>query len=241
MPRRALGAGRPPVFVSLHGGPSSYATPTYQPDLQYYVARGIAVLDLNYRGSTGHGRDFAELNDRELKANEPGDIADAVAWLRSTGRFDPERVAVGGVSYGGYLTNLVLGTYPDLFVAGVSVVGVSDWVTALEGASPSLRASDRLEFGDIGDPAVREFFARLSPINNAERIRTPLIVLHGANDPRDPVTESDRFVERIRAAGGDVTYLRFPDEGHGISRLANRIHAYRRTAAFLEEQFTRGR
>ena len=241
VPHEALGGGKPPVYLSLHGGPSSYAMPTYRPDLQYYVARGIAVLDLNYRGSTAHGRDFAERNDRELKANEAGDIADAVAWLRSTTRFDPERVAVGGGSYGGYLTNLALGTYPDMFVAGVSAVGVSDWVSALEGASPSLRASDRLEFGDISDPAVREFFARLSPINNSERIRAPLIVLHGANDPRDPVTESDRLVERIRAAGGDVTYLRFPDEGHGISRLANRIHAYRRIAAFLEEQFTRPR
>ncbi|MGI8706519.1 MAG: S9 family peptidase [Sphingomicrobium sp.] len=239
MPERALGGGRPPVYLSLHGGPSSYAMPSYRPDLQYYVARGIAVLDLNYRGSTAHGRAFAELNDRELKANEAGDIADAVGWLRSTGRVDAERIAVGGGSYGGYLTNLALGTYPDMFVAGVSAVGVSDWVTALEGASPSLKASDRLEFGDISDPAVREFFARLSPINNAERIRTPLMVLHGANDPRDPVTESDRFVARIRASGGDVTYLRFPDEGHGISRLANRIHAYRRIAAFLEERFTK--
>jgi dipeptidyl aminopeptidase/acylaminoacyl peptidase len=88
---------------------------------------------------------------------------------------------------------------------------------------------------------VREFFASLYPINNAERIRTPLMVLHGANDPRDPVTESDHFVERIRAAGGTVTYLRFPDEGHSIAKLANRVHAYRRIAAFLEEQFTRGR
>ena len=239
MPDRALGGGKPPVFLAIHGGPSAHARPFFQPDLQYYVSRGIAVLDLNYRGSTGHGRDFAELNDRELKANEVGDLADAVAWLRSTGRVDADRVAVGGASYGGYLTNAALGTYPDMFVAGVSAVGVSDWVTALEGASPALKASDRLEYGDISDPDVREFFARLSPINNAERITTPLMVLHGANDPRDPVTESDRFVERIRAAGGDVTYLRFPDEGHGISKLANRVHAYRRIAAFLEEQFTR--
>lgn len=241
MPRHALGGSRPPVFLSLHGGPSAHATPTYRADVQYYLSRGIAVLDFNYRGSTGQGRAFAELNDRELKANEAGDVADAVAWLRANPAVDGSRVAVGGGSYGGYLTNLALGTYPDMFVAGVSSVGVADWVTALEGASPALKASDRMEFGDISDPAVRAFFSRLSPINNAERIRTPLIVLHGANDPRDPVTESDRLVERIRAGGGQVTYLRFPDEGHGITRLANRVHAYRRIAAFLEEQFSRGR
>lgn len=239
LPETALGGGKPPVFLAVHGGPSAHARPTYQPDFQYYVARGIAVLDLNYRGSTGHGRDFAELNDREGKLNEVGDLADAVAWLRASGRVDADRVAVGGISYGGYLTNAALGAYPDMFVAGVSAVGVSDWVTALEGASPALKASDRLEYGDISDPAVRRFFAALSPINNAERIRTPLMVLHGANDPRDPVTESDHFVERIRAAGGNVTYLRFPDEGHGIAKLANRVHAYRRIAAFLEERFAR--
>lgn len=241
MPERALGGGKPPVYLSVHGGPSAHAVPAFRPDIQYYVARGIAVLDFNYRGSTGHGRKFAELNDRELKANEAGDLADAVKWLRSSGRVDGSRVAIGGGSYGGYLTNLALGTYPEMFVAGVSQVGVSDWVKALEGASPGLKASDRIEYGDISDPKVRAFFAKLSPINNASRIKTPLMVIHGANDPRDPVTESDHFVQAIRDAGGQVTYLRFPDEGHGISKLANRIHAYRRIAAFLEEQFTKAR
>ncbi len=241
MPERPLGGARPPVFLAVHGGPGSHATPSYQADKQYYVAKGIAVLDLNYRGSTGHGRKFAELNDRENKVNEVGDLADAVRWLRSTGRVDGERIAVGGGSYGGYLTNLALGTYTDMFVAGVSSVGVSNWVTALEGASPALKASDRIEFGDISDPKVRAFFAKLSPINNAAKIKTPLMVLHGANDPRDPVTESDEFVQAIRNAGGKVTYLRFPDEGHGISKLDNRVHAYRRIAAFLEEQFAAGR
>ncbi|WP_431849944.1 prolyl oligopeptidase family serine peptidase [Allosphingosinicella sp.] len=241
MPRRPLGGSRPPVFLAVHGGPSAHATPGFDAETQYYAARGIAVLDFNYRGSTGQGRKFAELNDRELKVNEAGDIADAVAWLRASGRVDGDRIAIGGGSYGGYLTNLSLGTFPDMFVAGVSSVGVSDWVKALEGASPGLKASDQIEYGDISDPKVRAFFSQLSPINNARKIKTPLMVLHGANDPRDPVTESDHFVQAIRDAGGQVTYLRFPDEGHGISKLANRIHAYRRIAAFLEEQFTRKR
>ncbi len=241
LPERSLGGSRPPVFLAVHGGPSGHAVPSYQPDLQYYAAKGIAVLDLNYRGSTGHGRRFAELNDRSGKADEVGDLADAIAWLRSTGRVDADRVAVGGASYGGYLTNLALGTYPDLFVGGVSAVGVSNWVTALEGASPALKASDREEFGDIADPKVRAFFTKLSPINNVAKIKTPLMVLHGANDPRDPVSESDDLVRAIRAANGEVTYLRFPDEGHGISKLANRIHAYRRIAAFLEAQFSKPR
>jgi dipeptidyl aminopeptidase/acylaminoacyl peptidase len=237
MPAPAADGRKPPVYMRVHGGPSAYATPGFAADVQYYVARGIAVLDFNYRGSTGQGKAFEQLNDREKKVDEVGDLADAAAWLRNSGKVDGTRIAVGGGSYGGYLTNQALGTYPDMFVAGVSIVGVSDWVTALEQASPGLKAADKLEFGDIADPKVRAFFAKLSPINNVAKIKTPMLVMHGANDPRDPVTESDRLVEGIRANGGTVTYLRFPDEGHGIARLANRVHGYRAIAAFLEENF----
>lgn len=142
-----------------------------------------------------------------------------------------------GGSYGGYLTNAAVGAYPDLFKAGISFVGVSDWVKALEGAGPALKASDRLEYGDIDDPDDRKFFASISPINNVAKIKTPLLVEHGANDPRDPVTESDRFVEGVRKNGTEVIYLRFPDEGHSMVRRENRVHAYRRIAEFLEEKF----
>lgn len=239
LPKTAAGAGKPPVFIAIHGGPSAFADAGFDAQTQYLVSCGIAVLDFNYRGSTGQGRAFANLNDRENKVNEVGDLADAAAWLKADGRVDGSRIALGGGSYGGYLTNQAVGTYPDLFIAGVSEVGVSDWVAALEGASPALKASDRLEFGDIADPNVRAFFAKLSPINNVDRIKTPLLVIHGANDPRDPVTESDRLVEGIRRNGGEVTYLRFADEGHGISKLANRVHAYRTVATFLEAQFAK--
>lgn len=231
------GSARPPVYINVHGGPSAHASAGYSGFIQYLVARGIAVLDVNYRGSTGQGKAFAELNDREKKVDEVGDLADAVQWLRASGKVDGSRVAIGGGSYGGYLTNQALGTYPEMFVAGVSIVGVSDWVAALEGASPELKASDKLEFGDISDPKVRAFFAKLSPINNVARIKTPMLVMHGANDPRDPVTESDRLVAGIRANGGQVTYLRFADEGHGIAKLANRVYGYRTIAAFLEQRF----
>ena len=107
-------------------------------------------------------------------------------------------------------------------------------MTALEGASPQLKASDRIEYGDIDDPEDRKFFVELSPITYAKHIRAPLMVIHGANDPRDPITEADQLVEAIRRQGGEVEYLRFPDEGHGIRKLPNRIIAYRRIAAFLE-------
>jgi len=192
------------------------------------------VLDLNFRGSTGYGKRFTRLDDRRLRPNAVKDLAGALDWLATTGKVDVARAGVMGGSYGGYLTFAALAQLPDRFRAGVGLVGVSNWVTALEGASPQLKASDRIEYGDIDDPEDRKFFVELSPITHVRRVRAPLMVLHGANDPRDPVSEADQLVAAIRAQGGQVEYLRFPDEGHGIRKLTNRVTAYRRIAGFLE-------
>jgi dipeptidyl aminopeptidase/acylaminoacyl peptidase len=161
-------------------------------------------------------------------------MADALAWLDRQALVDGSRASVMGGSYGGYLTMAAMTRLPDRFKSGVAFVGVSNWLTALEGASPELKASDRIEYGDIDNPDDRAFFEEISPIRYVKNVRAPVMVLHGANDPRDPVTESDQFVRGIREIGGEVEYLRFPDEGHGIRKLANRITAYRRIAAFLE-------
>ena len=225
---------KPPVLLSVHGGPTAQARPRFSAVHQYLLSRSIAVFDLNYRGSTGYGKQFARLNDRRLRANEYFDMADAIEWLASQGEVDATRAGVMGGSYGGYLTMAALTRLPEYFKSGVAFVGVSNWVTALEGASPQLKASDRLEYGDIDDAHDREFFRHISPITHVQNVRAPVMVIHGANDPRDPVTESDQFVRGIREQGGEVEYLRFPDEGHGIRKLSNRIIAYRRIAAFLE-------
>ena len=140
-----------------------------------------------------------------------------------------------GGSYGGYMVNAVMGLYPDAFKAGASFVGVSNWVRALEEASPGLKASDLIEYGDIREEKWQKFYAENSPINNAHRIKAPMFFEHGVNDPRDPVTESDRMVKEIRDNGFEVEYLRFPDEGHSIRQMKNRITFNRRLAAFLEK------
>jgi len=225
---------RPPVLLGVHGGPTAQARPDFDAVVQYLLTRGIAVFDLNFRGSTGYGKAFARLNDRRLRADEYLDMEDAVRWLGAQGFVDAGRSAVMGGSYGGYLTMAAVTRLPDVFTSGVAFVGVANWVTALEGASPELKASDRIEYGDITDPDDRRFFAEISPLTHVRNVRAPVMVIHGANDPRDPVTESDQFVRGIREIGGQVEYLRFPDEGHGIRKLANRIIAYRRIAAFLE-------
>jgi dipeptidyl aminopeptidase/acylaminoacyl peptidase len=234
LPRGAAAGGRAPVVLNVHGGPTSQARPSFGSVTQYLVARGYAVLDLNFRGSTGYGKRYARLDNGRLRPNAVKDMGAAVEWLAKSGRpLDASKVAVMGGSYGGYMTYAALALLPEKFSAGVSFVGVSNWVTALEGASPELKASDRTEYGNIDDPADREFFKELSPITHVASVRAPLLVSHGANDPRDPVTESDQFVRAIRERGGDVEYMRWPDEGHSIRKLSNRVTAYRRVAAFL--------
>lgn len=229
------GDGPPPVLMAVHGGPTAQARPRFNPAHQYLLSRGVAILDLNFRGSTGYGKTFARLNDQRLREDELLDLEAAVRWLDDRPDVDGTRVAIMGGSYGGYLAMAGLTRLPDLFRSGVSFVGVSDWITALEGASPQLQASDRIEYGDIHEPDDREFFRRISPIRYVDDIRAPIMVLHGANDPRNPVEESDAFVQAVREVGGRVEYLRFPDEGHSIRRLENRVTAYRRIARFLEE------
>jgi dipeptidyl aminopeptidase/acylaminoacyl peptidase len=227
---------RPPLMLMVHGGPTAQARPQFDLVAQYLVGRGFAVFDLNFRGSTGFGKTFARLDNGRSRPDAVRDIEDAVTWLTENAVADPARMGIMGGSYGGYLTNAAVVEYPGLFRAAVSFVGVSDWVRALEEASPALKASDRLEYGDIDDPADREFFAAISPIGKIHQARTPMVVVHGANDPRDPVTESDRLVRGLREQEVEVRYLRFADEGRSVRKLGNRITAYRQIAGFLEQQ-----
>mgnify|MGYP001811888995 CR=1 FL=1 len=225
----------PPVVVSVHGGPTAQSRPTFKAQVQYLVNNGIAVFDVNVRGSTGFGKTYATLDNQEKRLDSVRDLVDTVAFLSEDVRLNTNRIAVMGGSYGGYMVNAVLGSYPGVFDAGASFVGVSDWVRALQEASPALKASDRIEYGDIREERWQEFYKVNSPINNAHKINVPMFVQHGANDPRDPVTESDRIVRTIRDNGGTVTYMRFPDEGHGVSKQPNRVAMYRSLVSFLEE------
>lgn len=236
LPDESDADSRPPVVVKVHGGPTGQSRPNFQAQVQYLVNNGIAVFDVNVRGSTGFGKTYARLDNQEKRLDSVRDLVDTVAFLSGDERLNTNRVAVMGGSYGGYMVNAVLGSYPGVFDAGASFVGVSDWVRALNDASPALKASDRIEYGDITEKRWQEFYKVNSPINNADKITVPMFVEHGANDPRDPVTESDRIVSTVRENGGTVTYMRFPDEGHGISKQANRVAFNRSLVGFLEQQ-----
>jgi dipeptidyl aminopeptidase/acylaminoacyl peptidase len=204
--------------------------------MQYLLDRGIAVFQPNVRGSTGFGRTYVTLDDREKRLDSVRDLVDMLAHFDDDPRIDADRAAVRGGSYGGYMVNAVLAEYPDAFAAGVSLFGVADWVTALEVASPALKASDRIEYGDITEARWREFYENNSPINKADRITAPVLYSHGVMDPRIDIAETETMVKALRENGVEAQFVRIPDEGHGWRKLKNRLFYFRREAEFLREQ-----
>jgi dipeptidyl aminopeptidase/acylaminoacyl peptidase len=224
----------PPVIFEVHGGPTAQSRASFDPVSQYHVARGIAVFKPNVRGSTGFGRTYVKLDDQKQRLDSVRDLVDMLDFFKTDGRVDAFRAAVSGGSYGGYMVNAVLANYPNAFAAGVSRYGVADWVTALQVASPALKASDRIEYGDIRDPKWRAFYTVNSPIRQADKIRVPVLYSHGVMDPRIDIYETEVMVRTLRANGIEAPYIKVPDEGHGWRKLGNRLFYYRRQAEFLE-------
>ncbi|MDJ0921581.1 MAG: S9 family peptidase [Henriciella sp.] len=229
--------GLPPVLFEVHGGPTAQSRPSFDPIVQYHVNRGVAVFEPNVRGSTGFGRTYVTLDDKELRRESVADLIDMLNGLQEDGRVDVDRAAVSGGSYGGYMVNAVLALYPDAFKAGVSRYGVADWVTALQIASPGLKASDRIEYGDITEQKWLDYYTENSPIRMADQIRVPVLYSHGVMDPRIDIYETEVMVRTLRENGIEAPYIRIPDEGHGWRKLSNRLFYYRAEADFLEAQF----
>jgi dipeptidyl aminopeptidase/acylaminoacyl peptidase len=222
---------RPPCIVFVHGGPEGQYRPTFQPMVQHLASAGFAVLAPNVRGSSGYGRDYMHLDDVRRRMDSVADLAYAAYWLRDSGRADPGRIAVYGGSYGGFMVLAALTTYPDLWAAGVDLVGIANFVTFLEHTGPWRRHLREAEYGSLEHD--RDFLEEISPINKVERIRAPLLVIHGANDPRVPIGEAEQMVGRLRALGRTVEFIRLEDEGHQIAKLKNKLAIYPRVSAFL--------
>jgi dipeptidyl aminopeptidase/acylaminoacyl peptidase len=225
--------GNAPVVVNVHGGPESQSRPAFAPVTQYLLHRGYAVFFPNVRGSTGYGKSYTHLDDVTLRMDSVRDLAHAAYWLREHGH---QRVAVMGGSYGGFMVLAALTEYPELWSAGVDIVGIANLVTFLENTGSYRRALRESEYGSL--ERDMEFLGSISPIHKAENIEAPLMVIHGKNDPRVPVGEAEQIVERVRERGGVVEYLLYEDEGHGLAKLKNRLDAYPRIAAFLDEHLS---
>ncbi|MGO8951269.1 MAG: alpha/beta fold hydrolase [Ktedonobacterales bacterium] len=221
-----------PAVVFVHGGPESQARPTFDPVCQYLVASGYAVLAPNVRGSTGYGYAFQSLDDVRLRMDSVADLAATVRWLDDQGIADPRRIAVMGGSYGGFMVLSALTTYPDLWAAGVDIVGIASFVSFLENTGPWRRKLRETEYGSLEND--RDFLEAISPIHHVDAITAALFVVHGANDPRVPVSEAEQIVSALRARDISVEYLRFEDEGHGLSKRANHVKAFPEIGRFLD-------
>ncbi len=190
---------------------------------QYWVGElGAAVLFPNVRGSTGYGKSYLQLDNADKREDSVKDLGALLDWIAAQPELDASRVAVMGGSYGGYMTLAALTHYSDRLRCGIDVVGISHFVTFLKNTEGYRRDLRRVEYGDERDPAMAAFLDRISPLTNASKIRRPLFVVQGANDPRVPASEAEQIVRTVRDGGGAVWYLLAKDEGHGFSKKSNR-------------------
>jgi dipeptidyl aminopeptidase/acylaminoacyl peptidase len=225
-----------PTVLLVHGGPWVRDTWGYDPEAQWLANRGYAVLQVNFRGSTGYGKDFLNAGNREWAAKMHDDLIDAVNWIVEQGIADSKKVAIMGGSYGGYATLVGLTFTPDVFAAGVDIVGPSNLVTLLKSIPPywaPLLANMYHRIGNL--ETEEEFLNSRSPLFFVDRIQKPLLIGQGANDPRVKQAESEQIVEAMRKAGKPVEYVLYTDEGHGFARPENRLHFYAIAEEFLSK------
>jgi dipeptidyl aminopeptidase/acylaminoacyl peptidase len=231
------GEGPFPVVVMVHGGPESQFRPAFQPSYtplqQHLVSCGYAVAAPNVRGSTGYGKRYEHLDDVRLRLDSVRDLAALHDWLGARPRVDASRAALYGRSYGGYMVLAGLAFQPERWAAGVECVGISSFVTFLENTAPWRRAVREPEYGSL--ERDRDFLVEASPITHVDRIRAPLFIQHGANDPRVPLSETQQIHRVLTDKGIRCELLVHEDEGHAISKLENRIETFERAVAFLDE------
>ncbi|MCC7493361.1 MAG: S9 family peptidase [Fimbriimonadaceae bacterium] len=225
--------GPQPAVMVIHGGPEGQTRAGFNPLIQFLANRGYLVLAPNVRGSTGYGKTWHHLDDVRLRLDSVRDAAAAVDWLVADVAADPARIACYGGSYGGFMVLSLVTRYPELWAAGVDVVGIANFVTFLERTGPYRRKLRESEYGSLEHDA--DFLREISPVHYVDQVRCPLFVVQGAQDPRVPQHESDQMVAQLRARGLDCEYLVYPDEGHGLVKLSNRLIAYQAIADFLDQ------
>ena len=241
-PDAARFAGKRPLIVNIHGGPEGQSRPGYLGRNNYLVNElGLAVFYPNVRGSSGFGKRFVALDNGVKREDSVKDIGAFLDRLAADPRIDPARIAVTGGSYGGYMTYASAQMYADRIKAALSIVGISDFTTFLTNTESYRRDLRRVEYGDERDPAIRAVFDRISPLRNVARIKDPLMVVTGGNDPRVPASEADQLVKAVRGGGGTAWHVLARDEGHGFAKKANADYQFWASVAFwrrylLEEE-----
>ncbi|MHC5040169.1 MAG: S9 family peptidase [Planctomycetota bacterium] len=225
-----------PLVLNVHGGPFHRDTWGFHPEAQWFANRGYATLQINFRGSTGYGKRFLNAGNREWGGKMHDDLIDAVEWAVAQGIADPKRMAIYGWSYGGYAALAGAAFTPDAFRCSVAAVGPSNLVTFMRTLPPYWETFKEFLYKRVGHPEQdAEFLKSRSPLFQADRIKIPMLIAQGANDPRVKQAESEQIVEALRKKGHPVEYLLFQDEGHGFMKPENRLKFYRMAEAFLAE------
>ena len=228
--------GKRPVVINIHGGPEGQFQPGFLGRANYYLNEmGVALLFPNVRGSSGYGKTFLTLDNGFKREDSYRDIEALLDWLKTRDDLDADRVMVTGGSYGGHMTLAVATYYPDRIRCAVDIVGISNLVSFLENTEEYRRDLRRAEYGDERDPKMREFMEKTAPVNNVHKIKRPLFVIQGKNDPRVPLIEAEQMVAALKKAGTPVWYLMARDEGHGFAKKTNADFQFYATVLFMRE------
>jgi dipeptidyl aminopeptidase/acylaminoacyl peptidase len=235
-PHQASAAAKAPAIVFVHGGPGGQSAVGYSALVQALVNHGYVVFAINNRGSSGYGKTFYAMDDRKHGEADLGDVVASKRMLIETGYVDSARIGILGGSYGGYMTLAALTFQPDAFKAGVDLFGISNWSRTLLNIPAWWGSQKDALYAEMGDPKTDSVrLQRISPLFHADRIKAPLMVLQGANDPRVLKVESDEIVAAAKRNGVPVEYVVFPDEGHGFVKKENEIAGYTKVIAFLDK------
>jgi dipeptidyl aminopeptidase/acylaminoacyl peptidase len=226
--------GEHPAIVYVHGGPTAQTMNTFNRFVQYMANQGYIVIAPNYRGSTGYGKTFQQANLFDMGGGDLQDVLAAADWIKQTGYVDPKKLILMGGSYGGYMTMMGVTKAPAVWAAGVPIVPFVNWFTEIQNEDPVLQQSDLATMGDL--EKNKALYEERSPINFVDRIKAPLYLLAGGNDPRCPKEEAQQVVDAVKKRGGVVEYKVYENEGHGFARVENQIDAYKRVADFLKAQ-----
>jgi dipeptidyl aminopeptidase/acylaminoacyl peptidase len=228
--------GKRPVIISIHGGPEVQSRPGFRGRTNYWInERGYAMIYPNVRGSSGFGKRFLEADNARKREDSVKDIGALLDWIHAQPELDTTRVAVMGGSYGGYMVLAASVMYSHRLAAAFDSVGISHFVSFLENTETYRRDLRRSEYGDERDPETRKFLDSISPLTNANKIKVPLMVSHGKNDPRVPYTEAEQIVKKVRANGSPVWYLLAEDEGHGFAKKVNADFQFAAMTTFYDK------
>ncbi len=236
-PKQASASNKVPALVLVHGGPGGQSRLGFNPMVQYYVNHGYAVIAVNNRGSSGYGKEFFHMDDKNHGDKDLKDCIAAKDFLIGTGVVDPDKIGIMGGSYGGYMVMAALAFAPEEFEVGVNIFGVTNWLRTLKSIPPYWEAQRKALYDELGDPFTEDSVRlyEISPLFHAANVTKPLMVLQGANDVRVLQVESDEIVAGVRANGVPVEYMIFEDEGHGFLKKENQLEGYGKVKDFLDE------